>query len=61
MRNYLSMGFGVNSVALYLLMQDLEIEFEAIFIDHGGDYLETYEYAKYFISTGRPNTARQNA
>lgn len=56
MKNYLSMGFGVNSVALYLLMQDLEMEFEAVFVDHGGDWPETYEYAKYFIASGRPVT-----
>lgn len=56
MKNYLSMGFGVNSVALYLLMQDLGMEFEAIFVNHGGDWPETYEYADYFIGTGRPVT-----
>jgi len=56
MRNYLSMGFGVNSVALYLLMEQLDMEFEAVFIDHGGDWPETYEYARYFIDTGRPVT-----
>jgi hypothetical protein len=56
MKNYLSMGFGVNSVALYLLMQDLDMEFEAVFINHGGDYPETYAYADYFIASGRPVT-----
>lgn len=56
MKNYLSMGFGVNSVALYLLMQDLGMEFEAVFVNHGGDWPETYEYADYFIATGRPVT-----
>jgi hypothetical protein len=56
MKNYLSMGFGVNSVALYLLMEDLKMEFEAVFVDHGGDWPETYEYSKYFIATGRPVT-----
>lgn len=56
MKNYLSMGFGWNSVALYLLMQDMGMEFEAVFVDHGGDWPETYEYADYFISTGRPVT-----
>jgi hypothetical protein len=56
LKNYLSMGFGVNSVALYLLMQDLGIEFEAIFINHGSDWPETYEYADYFIDSGRPVT-----
>jgi len=56
MKNYLSFGGGVNSVALYLLMQDLGIEFEAVFVDHGGDWPETYEYVDYFIGTGRPVT-----
>jgi 3'-phosphoadenosine 5'-phosphosulfate sulfotransferase (PAPS reductase)/FAD synthetase len=56
MKNYLSMGFGVNSVALYLLMEDLKMEFEAVFVDHGGDWPETYEYAEYFVATGRPVT-----
>lgn len=56
MKNYLSFGGGVNSVALYLLMHDLGIEFEAVFVDHGGDWPETYEYVNYFIATGRPVT-----
>ncbi len=56
MKNYLSFGGGVNSVALYLLMESLGMEFEAIFVDHGGDVPETYDYMKYFIGTGRPVT-----
>lgn len=56
MKNYLSMGFGVNSVALYLLMEDLGMELEAVFVNHGGDWPETYQYADYFIATGRPVT-----
>lgn len=56
MKRYLSFGAGVNSVALYLLMQDMGIEFEAVFVDHGGDWPETYEYVDYFIATGRPVT-----
>lgn len=56
MKNYLSFGGGVNSVALYLLMEQLGIEFEAVFVDHGGDWPETYEYVDYFIKTGRPVT-----
>ncbi len=56
MRNYLSFGGGVNSVALYILMEQLGMDFEAVFVDHGGDYPETYEYVDYFISTGRPVT-----
>ena len=56
MQHYLSFGGGVNSVALYLLMEQLDMEFEAIFVNHGGDWPETYEYVEYFISTGRPVT-----
>lgn len=46
----------MNSVALYLLMEKLEMDFEAIFVDHGGDVPETYEYVNYFVTTGRPVT-----
>ena len=56
MRNYLSFGGGVNSVALYLLMEGLGLDFEAVFVNHGGDWPETYEYVDYFIATGRPVT-----
>jgi len=38
------------------MMQEMGIEFEAIFVNHGGDWPETYEYLDYFISTGRPVT-----
>ncbi|MCI5150243.1 MAG: hypothetical protein D3916_12795 [Candidatus Electrothrix sp. MAN1_4] len=50
MRHYLSFGGGVNSVALYLLMEELGMDFEAVFVDHGGDLPETYEYIEYFSS-----------
>jgi hypothetical protein len=55
-KNYLSFGGGVNSVALYLLMKDLGMDFEALFVNHGGDWPETYQYTDYFIGTGRPVT-----
>ncbi len=48
MRNYLSFGGGVNSVALYLYLLDQGVEFEAVFVDHGGDWPETYEYVDMF-------------
>ncbi|MGX9727862.1 MAG: hypothetical protein ACTFAK_11240 [Candidatus Electronema sp. VV] len=54
MKNYLSFGGGVNSVALYLLMEQLGMDFEAVFVNHGGDWPETYQYLDYFIATGRP-------
>jgi len=51
MKHYLSMGFGVNSVALYLLMQDLGMEFEAVYVDHGADWPETAQYVEMFRAT----------
>lgn len=48
MKNYLSFGGGVNSVALYLYLLDQKIEFEAVFVDHGTDWPETYEYVDMF-------------
>lgn len=48
MKNYLSFGGGVNSVALYLYLLDQKIEFEAVFVDHGTDWPETYEYVEMF-------------
>ncbi len=48
MKKYLSFGGGVNSVAMMLLMLDQKEEFEAIFVDHGTDWPETYEYFEMF-------------
>ena len=48
MRNYLSFGAGVNSVALYLYLLDQEIEFEAVFSDTGCEWPETYTYLEKF-------------
>ena len=57
MKNYLSFGGGVNSVAMYLLLMDQGMEpgdpdkgFEAVFVDHGTDWPETYEYVEMFKS-----------
>jgi len=44
LKNYLSLGFGVNSVAAYLIGGFDE----AVFIDTGCEYPETYEYIKMF-------------
>lgn len=44
MKTYLSFGGGVNSVAMMILMIQEKQEFEAIFVDHGADWPETYEY-----------------
>ena len=39
---------GVNSVAMHLLLLDQRDDFEAIFVDHGTDWPETYEYLEMF-------------
>lgn len=54
--NYLSHGGGVNSTALMLLLIGEGIEFESVFVDHGGDYPETYEYIDYLCGEGFPIT-----
>ncbi len=48
MKKYLSFGGGVNSVAMMLMLLDQKEEFEAIFVDHGTDWPETYEYFEMF-------------
>ena len=48
MKNYLSFGGGVNSVAMYLLLHEQGMKFEATFVDHGTDWPETYEYVEMF-------------
>jgi len=57
LKNYLSFGGGVNSVAMYLLLMDQGMTpgdpvkgFEAVFVDHGTDWPETYEYVEMFKS-----------
>jgi len=57
MNKYLSFGGGVNSVAMYFLLMDQGMEpgdpdkgFEAVFVDHGTDWPETYEYVEMFKS-----------
>jgi len=48
MHNYLSFGGGVNSVALYLYLVEQETDFETVFVNHGTDWPETYEYFDMF-------------
>ena len=48
MNIYLSFGGGVNSVAMYLYALDEGWDFEAVFVDHGTDWPETYEYVEMF-------------
>lgn len=62
MKNYLSFGGGVNSVAMYLYLFEQDVDFEAVFVDHGGDWPETYEYVemfsgKYPLTILRPDRA----
>lgn len=60
MKVYLSHGGGVNSWALYLyLVEQGEVpseDFEAVFVDHGTDWPETYEYMDMMINRGYPVT-----
>lgn len=56
MKEYLSHGGGVNSTALMILLTKEKREFESIFVDHGGDYPETYEYIEYLQKHGYPIT-----
>ena len=44
MRSYLSFGGGVNSVAMLLMLHEQKEDFEAVFVNHGTDWPETYEY-----------------
>lgn len=55
-KNYLSYGGGVNSTALLLWMIDEGIDFEAVFVDHGGDYPYTYDYVNYINKDVYPIT-----
>ena len=48
MRNYLSFGGGVNSVALHLHLLDQGDDFESVFVHHGTDWPETYDYVAGF-------------
>lgn len=52
MKQYLSFGGGVNSTALLLLLTERGEEFETVFVNHGGDYPETYEYVDYLRDEG---------
>jgi 3'-phosphoadenosine 5'-phosphosulfate sulfotransferase (PAPS reductase)/FAD synthetase len=47
-------------VAMYLLLLEQSVEFEAVFVDHGTDWPETYEYLdefvkKYPVTVLKPN------
>ncbi len=59
MRNYLSFGGGVNSVAMMLMLLDQGDEFEAVFVDHETDWPETYEYVEMFQAWLKDNGHKQ--
>jgi hypothetical protein len=57
-KQYLSFGGGVNSTALLLMLSE-EVqrgEIEAVFVDHGTDYPETYAYVEMLLDLGYPIT-----
>lgn len=53
MKNYLSFGGGVNSVAMMLLLLDEGVEFEAVYV-WMPDWPETHEYLMMLESKGYP-------
>gem|GEM_PF-2665694 len=56
MKQFLSFGGGVNSVALLLWLIDQGIEFEAVYADLQCDWPETREYVEMLQETGYPIT-----
>jgi len=52
MKNYLSFGAGINSTALLLMLTETNVEFETIFVNHGGCWPETYKYVSYLKEEG---------
>ena len=57
MKTYLSFGGGVNSTALYILMEREGREFEAVFANHGCDWPETYKYVEWMNDNAHPVTS----
>lgn len=60
MKHYLSYGGGVNSTAMLIMMQEWDMDFETIYVDHGCDWPETREYVtmiakKYPITVLKPD------
>lgn len=52
MKRYLSFGAGVNSTALLIYLKEEKVDFETIFVNHGGDWPETYDYVSYLREEG---------
>ncbi len=48
MKQYLCFGGGVNSTAAYIEMKNDNIDFEAVYVDHGCDWPETRKYVHDF-------------
>ncbi len=59
MKRFLSFGAGVNSVALYILLRERGVDFEAVYADHGADWPETRQYVRWMIENGHPVTVLQ--
>lgn len=55
MKNYLSFGGGVNSVAMYLLLLEQNVKFEAVYV-WMPDWPETHDYLMMMESKGYPIT-----
>lgn len=47
-----SNGLGVNSIAMEVILREEGIKHESVFVNHGGDYPETYEYLDYIRKQG---------
>lgn len=47
MKQYISYGGGVGSTGLICYLYDKIDQYEILFVNHGGDYPETYEYVDY--------------
>jgi len=52
MNKYLSYGGGINSTAMLILLTNYHKNFEVVFVDHGGDYPETYKYTAMLQAKG---------
>lgn len=52
MKNYLSFGGGVNSVAMLLMLLDMGWDFESVFSDTGSERPETYAYLEMLLAKG---------
>lgn len=59
MKDYLSCGAGVNSIAMILFLLKTKWEFESVFVDTGCEHPETYDYLKLFQAWLKENGHKQ--